>query len=76
MGAFTMNVMAQDDQTRSITGTVAEVAQDNSYVILNNEKMVISEEVLEYMNIEAGDEVELIIKETEKGKTVVDFNYI
>ena len=67
---------AQEENIKLIKGVVQEVAADGSYLILNDQKMLIDEEIAEYMNMEAGDEVEVSVEETGQGITIMDFNYI
>ena len=67
--------IAQGDEGKVLSGTIEEVADDGSYVILDGQKMIIDPELKEYMNMEAGDEVELLIEKTEQGELVVDFDY-
>ncbi|MBI4846604.1 MAG: hypothetical protein HY810_09100 [Candidatus Omnitrophica bacterium] len=66
----------KENQENKIVGIVQEVAEDGTYVIVDGKKVSISEEVKDYNNMEQGDEVELIIEETQNGPVVVDFNYL
>jgi hypothetical protein len=76
LSLLSANVFAQEDDKNMITGTVEEVAEDGSYIILDGQKMMVDSELLEYMNMEAGDEVELVVDETDQGLVVVDFDYL
>ena len=44
-----------------IQGTVESVADDGSYVMVNGEKIMISDDIKDYMDMETGDNVEIII---------------
>lgn len=60
----------------TIQGTVESVAEDGSYVVVNGEQIMISDEIKDYMDMETGDMVEIIVNETDQGKVAVDYNYI
>ena len=62
-------------QEETVTGVVQEVADDGSYVIIGDQKIMISEELNE-MDIEEGDEVELFIEKTDAGVVAFDYSYI
>ncbi|MFH1459458.1 MAG: hypothetical protein ABIG64_03680 [Candidatus Omnitrophota bacterium] len=66
-------IFAQEENT--LKGIVQEVAEDGAYVVIEGQKIMISDEI-EGMDLEEGDEVELIIKETENGPVAVDYNYM
>jgi len=67
---------AEEETANTLKGTVQEVAEDGSYIVINDEKMMIGDGLLGYTNMEAGDEVELVLEEIDQQKVVVDFDYI
>ncbi|MFH1062857.1 MAG: hypothetical protein V1747_08275 [Candidatus Omnitrophota bacterium] len=60
----------------TIKGVISEVAEDGSTLVINNETLTIDQELRDYMNIEAGDSVELTVKTVDGKKVVVDFDYV
>jgi len=74
---FCAHFLSAEEGTETILqGTIQEVAEDGSYIMMNDEKMMIGDELLGYTNMEAGDEVELTIEEINQQKVVISFDYI
>ncbi|MFH1093086.1 MAG: hypothetical protein V1739_02890 [Candidatus Omnitrophota bacterium] len=72
-----VNIVAAQEQTETmLKGKVTQVAEDGSYILINEAKLMIGEGVKDYMDIEAGDEVEVTIEEVDGVKTVVDYEYV
>ncbi|MBU1086109.1 MAG: hypothetical protein KKD05_01165 [Candidatus Omnitrophica bacterium] len=77
IGFYGINLAtAQEDMEISVKGVVSQVAEDMSSLVINNETIMIDPELKDYMNIEAGDSVELIVNTVDGKKVIVDFDYI
>ncbi len=74
--SLSSSVFSQEENTVKVTGTVQEIPEDASYVVIDGQKISISKDIADYVNMEVGDKVELIIQETEQGKVAVDFDYL
>ncbi|MBU4305657.1 MAG: hypothetical protein KJ893_08610 [Candidatus Omnitrophica bacterium] len=61
---------------QKVTGTVQMVADDLSYVVVGEQKIMIPKDMMDYFNMEAGDEVEVIVTPSEQGLQAVDYDYI
>ena len=61
---------------RTISGVVDEVAQDGSYVVVSGNKIMIPMDMVEYFNIEKGDQVEVIVEEVNGVVQAVDYDYL
>ncbi|MCG2712518.1 MAG: hypothetical protein L6416_09385, partial [Candidatus Omnitrophica bacterium] len=71
------NAAVAQEQTETILkGKVAQVAEDGSYIFIDETKLMISEDMKDYMNMEAGDEVEVTIEEVDGVKTVIEYEYV
>ncbi|MBU1043300.1 MAG: hypothetical protein KJ915_02745 [Candidatus Omnitrophica bacterium] len=68
--------MGITDAEMGIKGVVTSVAEDMSSLMINDQTIMIDPELKDYMNIEAGDSVELIVNTVDGKKVVVDFDYI
>ena len=68
-------VGAQDGQTSVISGTVEQIAEDGSYVVVSGQKLVTSKDFLDSSYLEQGDEIKVTVKSTDQGMEVVDFEY-
>lgn len=64
------------EEMQTVEGAVQEVAEDNSYIVINDEKMTVDEEIRDYMTMEVGDEVEVTIEDLDGQKIIRDFNYL
>lgn len=77
IGFYGINMAAaQEDEGMGVKGVVTEVAEDGSFLVINDETLMIDPELQDYMNIESGDSVELIVKTVDGKKVVMDFDYI
>jgi hypothetical protein len=63
------------DQT-TVKGAITQVAEDGSSLVINGETLAIDPDLKDYMNIEAGDNVELVVKTVDGKKVVTDFDYV
>jgi len=77
------NLYAQEKQEKqeriekeTVRGTVQEIAKDGSYIIVNDKKILTTDEFLEDSYLELGDEVEIIAEKTANGLKVIDYKYI
>ena len=61
---------------QKVTGTVQMVADDLSYVVIGEQKIMIPKAMLDYFNMEVGDEVEVIVIPSDQGLQAVDYDYI
>lgn len=66
----------QQDEEITVKGVVTSISEDGSSLVLNEETLTIDPDLREYINVEAGDSVELIVKMVDGKKVVIDFDYI
>ncbi|MEI8350154.1 MAG: hypothetical protein WCI77_08380 [Candidatus Omnitrophota bacterium] len=59
-----------------IKGIVKEIAEDGSYITIDNTKVITTKEFLEDSYLEVGDNVEVITDKTETGLKAKSYNYI
>lgn len=66
----------QQDEEITVKGVVTLISEDGSSLVINEETLSIDPDLREYINVEAGDSVELIVKMVDGKKVVIDFDYI
>ena len=77
--AFTCAIVsvsfAQEAETTVISGEVKEVAEDGTSVMVGDQKIMTTPELVEDLYLEPGDMVEVTVEKTEQGlkATAVDF---
>lgn len=59
-----------------IKGTIKEVAEDGTYIIVDDTKISTTKEFLEDSLLETGDKVEIVTEKISGGLKAVDFNYV
>ena len=72
--ATAVDAAAQEEQ--KVTGKVTAVDVAAKTLSIENQQYAVSDEVMTYFDVEVGDEVELVIENTDKGPVVVDYFYI
>jgi len=64
------------DQQVTVKGTVEEVAEDGSYVIVSGTKIMTTTEFLEDSYLEEGDKVEITADKTPEGLKAASYKYL
>jgi hypothetical protein len=59
-----------------IQGTVKEIAEDKSYIVIDEVKVITTKEFLEDSYIEVGDKLEVTAEKTSDGLKAKNYNYI
>jgi hypothetical protein len=72
--ALSLSVHAQEELT--ITGTVEEIAKDGTYIIVDGQKIMTSEEFIEDSYLVEGDRIAVLVNRTSQGLEAVDFDYV
>ena len=72
LSAAEKEAMAQ----KSVKGEIKEIAEDGSYILVGDSKILTSEDFLDGSYIEVGDNVEVIAEETEQGLKALDYDFI
>ncbi len=63
-------------QEEVVKGVIKEIANDGSYVIVNDTKILTTKEFLEDSYLEVGDNVEITAEKTDQGLKAKSYNYI
>ena len=59
-----------------VEGVIKEIAQDSSYIIVGDTKIITTQEFLEDSYLEVGDKVKVTVEETAQGLEAVSYEYI
>jgi ribosomal protein S1 len=59
-----------------IKGTVKEIAEDGSYLVVNDTKIAATKEFLDDSYLEVGDKVEITVEKTATGLKATNYNYV
>ena len=70
--------MAHDENVgqKSIKGKINEIAADGSYILVDNLKILTSQDFLTESYLEVGDSVEIIAEDTSDGLKAIDYYYV
>lgn len=63
-------------QPETITGTLQEISEDGSYIVVDGSKIIMPQMLMEDFYLEVGDKIEVFIKNTDKGIEAEDYEYI
>lgn len=64
------------DMANMVKGIVKEIAEDGSFIVVNETKITTTKEFLEDSYLEIGDNVEITTEKTATGLKAVAYNYI
>jgi len=67
---------AQEEETSMVEGTVTEISEDNSYIVVDGVKVLTTEDFILDSYLEEGDEVEITVNKTEAGLEAVSCEYV
>ncbi|MBN2120876.1 MAG: hypothetical protein JW734_07480 [Candidatus Omnitrophica bacterium] len=67
----------QGDPTakETLNGTLTEIAEDGSYIMLDGTKILVSQDFLDGFYLEVGDKAEIIAERTDQGLQAIDYDY-
>lgn len=60
----------------AISGKVEQIAEDGSYIVVDGNKIFVTEEFMEEFYPEVGDKVVVTIEDTAKGPKAIECDYI
>jgi hypothetical protein len=63
-------------QQEVVKGTIKEIAQDKSYIVVENTKILTPKQFLDDSYLEVGDRVEITAEKTDEGLKAKSYNYI
>ena len=66
----------QDIGQKSVKGKIKEIAQDGSYILVDNLKILTTQDFLTESYLEVGDSVEIIAEDTAQGLRALDYYYV
>lgn len=72
---FLLLSFAEENQI-VIEGQIEEVSADGNYIVINNERISVTQDFLEESYLEEGDEIKAIVEKTEDGLKIVEYQYI
>ena len=67
---------ADELKGETATGTVEEVNIEGKYVVIGGKHYAISDALMDSFDMEVGDDVEIIINDTDKGPEITDYSYM
>ncbi|MFH2137656.1 MAG: hypothetical protein ABII88_04020 [Candidatus Omnitrophota bacterium] len=73
---ITFNAAFAQSASTTITGTVEAIAEDGSSITVSGKVIMIPEDFEYSVDLEEGDEIEVIVNTTEEGLVAVDYNYL
>ena len=59
-----------------IKGTIKEIAEDSTYIIVDDTKIATTKELIDDAYFEVGDKVEITVEKTGAGLKAVNYNYV
>ena len=65
-----------EEEKPIISGKVEQIAGDESYIVVNGNKILVTEEFMEEFYPEIGDKVKIAIENTAQGPKAIDCEYI
>ena len=66
---------AQDGEEVIVEGMVKEIAEDGSYIIVDETKILTTPEIVEEAFFELNDSVIITVEKTKEGLSLVDYEY-
>ena len=66
----------EDVAPKSVRGTIKEIARDGSYILVDDSKIITSEDFLTDSYLEVGDKVEITVEDTAQGLKALDYDYL
>lgn len=73
---FTNFVFAQQESVMAVQGTITEIADDGSYMVVNSKKIYTDTDFVEEAYLEVGDTVKIEVENSEKGLQALSYEYI
>ena len=68
-------VFAQGDKTTTIKGTIEQIAEDSSCVVVSGNKILTTKELVEEAYFDLGDKVEIKAESSPEGLRMVSYKY-
>lgn len=68
-------VFAQENKTTIVKGTIEQIAEDSSYIVVSGKKIITTKELVEEAYFEIGDQVEIRAENSPQGLRLVSYEY-
>ena len=66
---------AQEDNSVLIKGTIEQIFEDGSCIVVDGQKVLTTEEIVEEAYFEIGDKVEIKAEKSSEGSRILDYKY-